>query len=88
MNEFPFGCSSLFTGEMIPCYSRMSSNQLTLSCKRIGILLAHWFLKFASGFRGNCSGEFNFPISKLDVAYTIGYFSNSLASCSNSFGVI
>ena len=30
---FPFGCSSLFTGDMISYCSGMSSNLLTLSCK-------------------------------------------------------
>ena len=30
---FPFGCSSLFLGEMISHCSSISSNQLTLSCK-------------------------------------------------------
>ena len=30
---FPFGCSSLFTGDMISYCSRMSSYLLTLSCK-------------------------------------------------------
>ena len=29
----PFGCSSLFTGEIISYRSKMSSNQVTLSCK-------------------------------------------------------
>ena len=33
MNVFPFGCSSLFTGEIISLCSCMSSNLLTLSCK-------------------------------------------------------
>ena len=28
-----FGCSSLFTGEIISYYSKMSSNLFTLSCK-------------------------------------------------------
>ena len=29
----PFGCSSLFTGEIISYCSKMSSNLFTLSCK-------------------------------------------------------
>ena len=29
----PFGCSSLFTGEIISYCSKMSSNMFTLSCK-------------------------------------------------------
>ena len=33
INMLPFGCSSLFTGEMISYCSSMSSNGLTLSCK-------------------------------------------------------
>ena len=45
MNVFPSGCSSLFIGEIISYCSRVSSNLLTLSCKRIGTLLARCFLK-------------------------------------------
>ena len=30
---FPFGCSSLFTGEITSYCSKMSSNLFTLSCK-------------------------------------------------------
>ena len=40
---FPFGCSSLFTGDMVSYCSRKSSNLLTLSCKWIGTLLALFF---------------------------------------------
>ena len=68
MNVFPFGCSSLFTGEMFSYCSNMSSNLLTLFCKLIGTLHTRFFLKTASGFRGICSGEFTFPTSDLDVA--------------------
>ena len=57
---FPFGCSSLFTGDTTSYCSRMSSNLFTLSCKWIGTLLALCFLKTASGFKGKCSDEFFF----------------------------
>ena len=33
INVLPFGCSSLFTGEMISYCSSISSNLLILSCK-------------------------------------------------------
>ena len=62
---FPFGCSSLFTGDIISYCSRTSSNLLTLSCKWIDTLLALCFLKTASGFKGKSSGEFIIP---TDVA--------------------
>ena len=58
MNVFLFGCSSLFTGEMISYCCNMSSILLTLSCKCIGTLLARCVLKTASGFRGKYSGVF------------------------------
>ena len=48
---FPFGCSSLFTGDRISYCSKMSSHLLTLSCKWIGTLLALCFLKIMSGFK-------------------------------------
>ena len=64
----PFGCSSLFTGDIISYCSKISSNRFTLSCKCIGTLLALCFLKTASGFKGKCNGEFTFPTSNLDVA--------------------
>ena len=67
MNVFPFGCSFLFTGEIISYCSSLSSYLLTLSCKWIGTLLACCFLKNESGFRDRCSGEFTFPSSNLDV---------------------
>ena len=53
---------------MISYCSSMSNNLLTLSCKRIGTLLALCFLKTASGFKGRCSNELTFPTSNLDVA--------------------
>ena len=65
---FLFGCSSLFTGDMISYCFKMSSNLLTSSCKWISTLLALCFLKTASGFKGRCNGEFIFPTSNLDVA--------------------
>ena len=61
IKELPFGCSSLFTGEIISYCSKMSSNLFTLSCKWIGTLLALSFLKTASGFNGRCSDELIFP---------------------------
>ena len=64
----PFGCSSLFTGDMISYCSKMSSSLFTLSCKFFGTLLAHCFFKTASGFKSKCSGELIFPTSNLDVA--------------------
>ena len=64
----PFGCSFLFTGDMISYCSKMSSSVFTLSCKFFGTLLAHCFLKTASGFKGKCSGELIFPTPNLDVA--------------------
>ena len=67
-NVFHFGCSSLFTAEMISKCLSMSSNLLTLSCKWFGTLLALCFLKTASSFELGCSGEFIFPTSNLDVA--------------------
>ena len=66
IKDLPFGCFSLFTGDMIPYCSKMSSNRFTLSCKLIGTLLALCFLK--SSFKGKCNGEFTFPTSNLDVA--------------------
>ena len=33
MKVLPFGCSSLFTGEIISYCSKISSNRFTLSCK-------------------------------------------------------
>ena len=33
LNVLPFGCSSLFTGEIILYCSKISSNLFTLSCK-------------------------------------------------------
>ena len=66
----------------------MSSSLFTLSCKWNGTLLALCFLKNASGFKGKCSSELIFPTSNFDVAYTVGYFSNSLANLLNSFCVI
>ena len=65
---FPFGGSSLSTGDKISYCSRKSSNLFTLSCKWIGTLLALCFLKTASGFKGRCSGEIVFLTSNLDVA--------------------
>ena len=56
----PFGCSSLFTGDIISYCSEMSSSLFALSCKCIGTLLALCFLKTASGFKGKCSGELLF----------------------------
>ena len=41
----PFGCFSLFTGDIISYCSKMSSSLFTLSCKCIGTLLALCFLK-------------------------------------------
>ena len=64
----PFGCSSLFTGDIISYCSKMSSSLFTLSCKGIGTLLARCFLKTASGFKGKFSGELIFHTSNLDVA--------------------
>ena len=61
---FPFGCSTLFTGDMISHCSKMSSNLLILPCKWIGTLLALCFLKTASVFNGECTGEFFFNTSK------------------------
>ena len=49
----PFGCSSLFTGEIISYCSKISSNWFTLSCKCIATLLALCFLK-TTGFKGKC----------------------------------
>ena len=57
---FPFGRSTLFTGDIISYCSKMSSSLLTLSSKRIGALLALCFLITAPGFKGRCSGEFFF----------------------------
>ena len=39
----PFGCSSLFTGDIISYSSKMSSSLFTLSCKCIGTLLLFVF---------------------------------------------
>ena len=33
INVFPFGCSSLFTGDIFSYCSKISNNLLTLSCK-------------------------------------------------------
>ena len=68
INVLPFGCSSLFTGEIISYCSRIFHNLLTLSCKWIGTLLALRFLKTASGFIGRCRDELTFPTSNFDVA--------------------
>ena len=64
----PFGCSSLFTGDIIFYFSKMPSSLFTLSCKCIGTLLALCFLKTASCFKGKCCGELIFPTSNFDVA--------------------
>ena len=64
----PFGCSSLFTGDINLYCSKMSSSLFTLSCKCIGTLPARCFLKTASGFKCKCSGELIFLTSNLDVA--------------------
>ena len=68
MKVLPFGCSSLFTGEIISYCSKISNNLFTLSSKRIGTLLALCFLKFALGFNGRCSDELIFPTSNFHVA--------------------
>ena len=81
----PFGCSSLFTGDIISYCSKMSSNLFTLSCKSIGILLAFCFLKTASVFEAKCRGELIFPTSNFDVALTVGILNNSSANLSNYF---
>ena len=57
----PFGCSSLFTADIISYRSKMSSHWFTLSCKCTGTLLALCFLKTASDFKGKCNGELTFP---------------------------
>ena len=64
----PFGCSSLFTGDIISYCSKMSYSPFILSCKCIGTLLACCFLKIASNFKSKCSGELIFPKLNLDVA--------------------
>ena len=63
----PFGCFSLFTGDIISYCSQISSSLVTLSCKCIGTLLALCFLKIVSGFKGKCSGELVFPKSNFDI---------------------
>ena len=68
LNVLPCGCSSFFTGKMISYCSNMSSNRLTFSWNWIGILLAHYFLKIASSFRGTFSVEFTFRTLNLDEA--------------------
>ena len=65
---FPFGCSSLFTGDIIWYCSRMSSSLLTFHVNEFVLYLLFVFLKNASGFMGKCSGENIFPTSNLDVA--------------------
>ena len=65
---FLFGCFSLVTQELISYCSKMSNNLFTLSCRCIGTLLALYFLKFASAFKGRCNSEFTFPTSNLDAA--------------------
>ena len=64
----PFGCSSLFTGDIVSYCSKISSNRFKLSCKCIGTLLALSFSKTASGFKGKCDDGITFPTSKLDIA--------------------
>ena len=68
INVLPFGCSYLFTGDIISYCSKIFNNLLTLSCKWIGTLLALSFLKTASGFNGRCRDELTFPTSNFDVA--------------------
>ena len=63
MKVLPFGCSSLFTGDMISYCSKTLSNRLTLSCKWIGTLLALCFLKTAAVFNGRSRDELNFDIA-------------------------
>ena len=46
MNVLPFGCSSLFIGEMFSYCSSFSSKRLTLSCKLIETLLARCCVNF------------------------------------------
>ena len=64
----PFGCSSLFIGDIISYCSKMSNSLFTLSCKCIGTFLALCLLKIASGFKGKYSSEITFPTSSFDVA--------------------
>ena len=47
INVLPFGCSSLFTGDIISYCSKMSSSLFVLSCKCIGTLLARCVMKTA-----------------------------------------
>ena len=68
MNVLHFGCSFLFTGDIISYCSKLFNNLMTLSCKWIGTLLALCFLKTAPGFNGRCRGELTFPTLNFDVA--------------------
>ena len=63
-----YGCSFLFTGDIISFCSKLSSNLFTLSCRCIGTLLALCFSKIASDFKGRCSDELICPMSNFDVA--------------------
>ena len=67
VNVFPFGCSSVLSGEMFSFYSKLTSNLLTLSFRWIGTLLVCCFLKITSSFRGRCNDEITLPTSNLDV---------------------
>ena len=49
----PFGCTSLFTGDIISYCSKISTSLFTLSCKCIGTLIALCFLKTASILKVN-----------------------------------
>ena len=68
---FPFGCSSLFTGDIILYCSKISCNRFILSCKCIGTLLALCFSKTASGFKGKCNGHQIWMLRKLLDILTI-----------------
>ena len=43
LKVLPFGCSSLFTGDITSYCSKISSNRFTLSCKCIRTFLALFF---------------------------------------------
>ena len=77
INVFNLGCCSVFTGDIISYFSRMSRGLFTLSFKCLGTLLEHCFSV-------NFGGECKFLTSIFDVAQTMGRFSSNSANYSNS----
>ena len=70
----PFGCASLFMGDIISFYSKISSNRFTLSCKCTGTLLALCFLKTASGFKGKVIIKIKCFCEIICISFFVTYY--------------